>query len=340
MADVLATNGTVLNYAGMLFDTNDKQTPLIQALPREITTSVEFIISSQYATGDPSQPTISEKASLTAPDSAVVTRDQQTNVTQIFMKTTGVSYAKISNTGTLNGVNLGGQQSNVMNELDWQMSIKAKEMRQDLEFTIINGEYNKATSDATANKTRGLISAITTNIEDAAGSEITPYIIGNVMQKIRDSKGVISDAILIVSPIARRQITKNYANEPGFLLPNSRTVGGLTIDQIITDYGTCGLMVHDYVPNGTVIVANLTVLKIKEQPVSGKGNWFWEALAKVGAGDKSQLFGQAGLDYGPEWFHGKIINVSTTMKAPSGTKEVTVMNGNENPVITKAFTAA
>ena len=39
---------------------------------------------------------------------------------------------------------------------------------------------------------------------------------------------------------------------------------------------------------------------------------------------KYQLFGQIGLDHGPEWFHAKITGLSTTFTAPKGKKVVTV----------------
>ena len=46
-----------------------------------------------------------------------------------------------------------------------------------------------------------------------------------------------------------------------------------------------------------------------EQPVPGKGNFFLEELAKTGAGEKYQLFGQIGLDHGPEWYHGRFTGI-------------------------------
>ena len=97
MADTLATSFGVLNYSGLLFNRNNVRTPLVNALSRKVTNHVEFTVSSEYAQGTPSIPSISEMASLTAPEAGIVTRSQETNVTQIFQKATGISYAKISN---------------------------------------------------------------------------------------------------------------------------------------------------------------------------------------------------------------------------------------------------
>lgn len=301
----------VLNYSGLLYNTSDAKTPLVNSLPRKKTTSVKFAIESRYALGTPSQPAISETASLTAPDVNVVTRDQRYNVTQIFQKATGVSYAKLSNTGTLSGINVAGQESNVMNELDFQVGVKMAEIRNDLEYTLINGSYNEAANDAEANQTRGLDEAISTNVVDAAGEEFTGEMLVDVMQKMYDNNADTTGLILMVNPTGKRQITAAYPKENGFILPATRTVGGVAIDEILTDFGTVGVMIHNRIPAGKMLLINPSVLAIVEQDVPGKGNFFWEELARTGAGITGDIFGQAGLDHGPEWFHGKIENLKT-----------------------------
>ena len=44
----------------------------------------------------------------------------------------------------------------------------------------------------------------------------------------------------------------------------------------------------------------------------GKGVLFYEELSKTGASEKGQIYGQLGLDYGPEEFHGKITGLATS----------------------------
>ena len=65
-------------------------------------------------------------------------------------------------------------------------------------------------------------------------------------------------------------------------------------------------------PAGTAFLLNLDVIRPVEQPVEGKNFWV-EPLAKQGAGDRWQIFGQIGLDHGPEWYHGKITGLSTAV---------------------------
>ena len=313
MPSGVAQSFGVLNYSGMLFNMSDEQAPLTSMLPHRDTSSVEFVINSQFAMGTPTQPNISETASLTAPTPEHVTREQKTNVVQIFHKATGVSYMKQANTGTMAGVNIAGQQNNVPNEFDFQMDVKTKEMRMDLEYTIINGKYEKATLDSKANKTRGFVTAITTNVVDASDAEFNADLLGELMRKIRKAHAPTAGLTLLVDAVTRSQITNNYAKLPGFIRPMTGTVGGFTVDTLVTDFGVVNVMVHDLVPAQTALLLNLSVAEIVEMPTPGKGNFFWEPLAKKGAGEEGQLFGIAGLDHGPEWYHGKITGLNAAV---------------------------
>ena len=75
------------------------------------------------------------------------------------------------------------------------------------------------------------------------------------------------------------------------------------------------------------------------QPVPGKGNFFLEPLAKTGAGEKYQLFGQIGLDHGPEWYHGKFTGIAQSFTAPKYSRSVFIANDETNPVATKEVVA-
>ena len=187
MSDVLATSFGVLNYSGMLFNKGNTRTPFssIIGTKAKTTNHVEFTTGQEYsAGGDGSQPAISENASLTAPDASVVTREQKTNVTQIFMESVGVSYAKESNMGTLSGMNVANQQANPINELDFQVAAKIQKVNRDIEYTFINGVYNKATTDDEVNKTRGMIPAITSNVMAMDGKPLGLWDIADMVKKI------------------------------------------------------------------------------------------------------------------------------------------------------------
>ena len=86
----------------------------------------------------------------------------------------------------------------------------------------------------------------------------------------------------------------------------SRNIGGMNIDTLVTDFGNVGVITNVAMPSGTILFYNPSVCRPVEQPVPNKGNFFYESLAKTGAAERGQLYGQIGLDYGPEWFHGVI----------------------------------
>ena len=97
MADVFATSFGVLNYSGMLFNKGNVKTPLSSIIGSKAKTTnhVEFVTGQEYSSGgNGSQPNITENQSLTAPDASVTTREQKTNVTQIFQESVGISYGK------------------------------------------------------------------------------------------------------------------------------------------------------------------------------------------------------------------------------------------------------
>jgi hypothetical protein len=45
--------------------------------------------------------------------------------------------------------------------------------------------------------------------------------------------------------------------------------------------------------------------------IPGKGHFFAEPLAKTGASEKVQVYGEIGLRYGNERKHGKIVEAAT-----------------------------
>lgn len=332
MADTLATSFGVLNYSGMLFNKGNTRTPLSAIIGgrAKTTNHVEFVTGQEYtAGGDGSQPEISENASLTAPDASVVTREQKTNVTQIFQESVGISYAKQSNMGTLAGVNIANQQANPVNELDFQVAAKIQKINRDIEYTFINGVFNKATSDATANKTRGLIPAITTNVTAMGNKPLGLWDIADMVKKIYGANAPTDGLCLWCDAITLFQINADAVQNGLTVMPAAREINGIALSSVVTPIGLVYLYLGECLPAGTALLLNLDVIAPVYQPVPGKGNFFLEQLAKVGAGEKYQLFGQIGLDHGPEWYHGKFTGISKNFEKPAYSRSVYVANASE-----------
>ncbi len=332
MPDVFTTSFGVLNYSGMLFNKGNTRTPLSSVIGSKAKTTnhVEFVTGQEYtAGGDGAQPAISETASLTAPDATVTTREQKTNVTQIFQEAVGISYAKQSNMGTLSGLNVVNQQENPMNELDFQVAAKLQKVNRDIEYTFINGVYNKATSDATVNKTRGLVSAITSNTMAMAKKPLGLWDIAEMVKTIYGANAPTEGLCLWCDAVTLFQINADAVQNGLTIVPAAREINGIALSSVVTPIGVVYLHLGECLPAGTALLLNLDVIAPVYQPVPGKGNFFLEPLAKTGAGEKYQLFGQLGLDHGPEWYHGKFTGISTNFEKPTYSRSVFVANASE-----------
>lgn len=307
MAD--ATSFTVLNYAGLLYTKSNKRTPILNAIGApKYTDHVQFPVSLEYSLGSASQPAISETASLTAPSPTNVTRSQATNVCQIFQETVSVSYAKMSNMGTMSGLNISRDVPNPSNELDFQIARRMEKIANDIEYTFTKGAYNLATTDATINKSRGLINAVSTNVvEYSTSTGWTKANLISLFKSIYDNGGNVDDCILLLSSADKVKLTGMYEGQNGYLMPTSRTIGGANIIELVTDFGNVDVVMSPHLSANDVLVFNPRVCAPVEMNVPGKGNFFYEPLAKTGAAEKGMIFGQIGLDYGPEWFHGKLV---------------------------------
>lgn len=333
MSDTLATSFGVLNYSGMLFNKGNIRCPLSSIIGgrAKTTNHVEFVTGQEYTTGGGAQPSISETASLTAPDASVITRTQKTNVTQIFMEAVGISYAKQSNMGTLSGLNVANQQANPINELDFQVAAKMQKVNRDIEFTFIQGTYNKANSDATVNKTRGLVEAITTNVTVMSSKPLGLWDIADMVKKIYGANAPTDGLCLWCDAVTLFQVNADAVQNGLTVVPAAREINGIALSSVVTPIGVVYLYLGECLPAGTALLLNLNVIAPVYQPVPGKGNFFLEPLAKVGAGEKYQLFGQIGLDHGPEWYHGKFTGISTEFTAPTYSRSVYVANAADFP---------
>lgn len=336
----IATSFGVLNYSGMLFNKGNTRCPLSSIIGgrAKTTNHVEFVTGQEYTTAGGTQPAISETASLTAPDATVVTRTQKTNVTQIFHESVGVSYAKQSNMGTLSGINITNQQENPMNELDFQVAAKMQKVNRDIEFTFVQGTYNKATTDATINKTRGLTEAIESNVIAMASKPLGLWNIADGVKKVYEANAPQDGLVLWCDATTMFQINADAVQNGLTVIPAAREINGIKLSSVVTPLGVVYLYLGEFLPKGTALLLNLDVISPVYQPVPGKGNFFLEQLAKTGAGEQYQLFGQIGLDHGPEWYHAKFTGIAQTFTAPTYSRSVFIANDAKNPVNTKAAT--
>lgn len=272
---------------------------------------MEFVTGQEYETGGGAQPAISETASLTAPDPTFITTEQKTNVTQIFQESFGISDAKLSNMGTMSGVNIAGQQPNPTDPRDFQTAAKMQKIARDIEYTFINGVYQKATADNVANKSRGLVNAITTNTLAAESAPLGLWLVAELMKEMFDNNAPTEGLTLLVDSTSLYQLNADAQANGLTIVPADRMYNGIRLMSLLTPMGEIYLKLGEFIPAGTAFALNLDVMRPVEMITPGKGNFYREQLAKTGAGEKYQIFGQIGLDYGPEFYHGMITGLST-----------------------------
>jgi len=304
-----------VNIAGVLFSKTDVRTPLFNRLGGVQIGSREFLTGAEYSLDSASQPAISETASMTAPTPSYDQPTQGKNVTQMFQKSVAITYRKMSDTETLTGLNLEGLTNNVPSPLAFAISNRTAEIRNDIEYCILNGVYSLATTPDTIDKTRGLNAAITTNAVAAGGDELGPDMLIELARKVAVlSPYGLTGVVGIGNAEQIVQLNKIILNQGQRA---SMSDAGSNLTTYLTPFGRLNFLEggHRYQPNGTFGFYNLGICKNVLQPVPGKGNFFYEPLAKTGAAETGEIFGQWGLNYGHEWMHAKITGLSTTTSA-------------------------
>lgn len=380
----LGTTYSLPNYTGELIGLTRAETPFLSAIGGlsggKQTTSTAFEWQT-YDLANPSQPSALEGA--TAPTAKNRVRGNVSNLVQIHQEKVSVSYSKLAAYGQKAGVN-NDQPNPVQDEANWQVEQAIKQMARDVNYSFINGTYQAPSDNTTGRKTRGIISAVSTNVLDKATSTITSlsaatdtvtetstalsngdqivftdigastslvlgrvyYVVSkstnsfkvaatsggsaitigtatlsyrvpwtttlsnthveDLIQTVWDAGGVsdIETATLVCNSVQKRAISAAYASAYGKFMETSRTVGGVAVDSIVTDFGTINVMLDRAMPQDAILCATLSECAPVFLEVPGKGHFFAEPLAKVGSSEDVQLYGEVGLEYGAESHHG------------------------------------
>ena len=308
MADTITTNS--LNYLGVLYQIGADQTPFLNMIGGlsggKVSNSRTFPVAQPWALNSAAQPAITENTSMTAPTAVTYARGQDTNVCQIFHKAVRVSYAKQAAIGELSGLSIEGT-NNVRNEHDFQVAGSMKQMAKDFDYTCLNGVYQAPADADTAAKTRGIITATATNAVAAGSASLAKSHVQSLIRTMAGNGAQFDNMVLFCNAFQKQSLTDLYA-----YAPEDRNVGGVNIKQIETDFCMLGVVWAPSVPADSILIADMSICAPVFHPVPEKGILFYEELAKTGASENGQLYMQAGIDYGPEEFHGKITGLATS----------------------------
>lgn len=387
----LGTTFNLPNYVGELFSLSPETTPLLSAIGGLTGGKKADATTFEWQTDDlrdAAQRTRVEGAD--APAFEERTRSNVQNVVEIHQEAAAVSYTKQSTTGQTTSAGVSSASQPITNELDYQVEKKIKEIARDVEFSFINGQYQKPANNSTARKTRGILQAIQTNVVTIAPQNVgtglstatdtiteatTPvanddkviftdigaatgivqnrvyYVVQkatgsfkvastkggtaitlgtatvsysrpavaapststylDLVQQVWDNGGLAESeyATFLLGSSQKRNLSKAIAASYGQYTETNRNVGGINFTTFETDFGTFNTMLDRFMPADTLAVVSLEQLSPVFLEVPGKGHFFEEPLAKTGAQDKVQIYGEIGLEYGNELAHGKLVGL-------------------------------
>lgn len=313
-----ATSWNCPNYTGELFLIGANQTPFLSMIGGlqgdsiRVCKDFQFPLAQPWALESAEQPEVTETDSVSAPDPWTYVRDQDVNTVQIFHRSVSVSYAKQSVVGQVTADSTTGlvdasDPQPVQNELDFQISAHMRQIAVNAEYTFLNGSYQQATSAAVAPKCRGIITACSSNTVAAGAADLSKALIDELLRTMAASGAEFTNPVIFCNALQKQRLSNIYGYAPA-----SRNVGGFNINQIETDFAVLGVIWAPHVPTSTLLIADLAYCSPVFLPVPDKGVLFYEELSKVGASERGQIYGQIGLDYGPEEYHGSITGLSTS----------------------------
>lgn len=132
--------------------------------------------------------------------------------------------------------------------------------------------------------------------------------INALAQSAFDNGGIsLQDTATLFVPSGQKiQVSKAYGNAYGKsdALAGTRNVAGISVNTIETDFGVLNIVIDRALPADALAIVSLEQVDPVFLSIPNKGVLFEEELAKTGATDKSQIYGEIGLKYGNEAAHG------------------------------------
>ncbi len=294
------------NYVGELFSITPFETPflsMIGGLTGGMETQSTDFTWQTVDNAAAAQPAILENQ---APVNEERTRAQVSNVAQIFQYGIALGYSNLAARGNLSGISIVGNQP-VQDELSLQTTLKLQRAARDIEYSFLQGAYQKPTDNTTARKTRGLKNAITTNAVAAASATLSRTHTQALWKAMADSGAPFSNTVVFANSFQRMQLTNIYG-----YAPEDRNIGGLSIKQIEMDFGYVGIAYNRFMPVDEIYAVEIPVCAPRMLNIPKKGFLFVEPMGKTKSAEEFQLYGEVGLEYGPELWHGKITGLATS----------------------------
>ena len=320
----VGTTYNLPNYHGELFTVAITETPFLSAIGG--INGAKTVHSKTWE-----WQTIGRRANTTnnaalegqaAPTATGQARANVHNITEIHHSQIAVSYSKLAATGQYAGVNVAPEFDDaVISEVQLQTMAELESIASDVNLSFLTGTLQEPTDNTTARHTQGILGAITSNVSANGGTNraLTPTILNTLLKTMRlagaplapgmnDQNGNPSArTVILCGSDQKLNLTNVYAAQATLSAPvRSTTVAGMAIDTIVTPFGTFGVLEDPAMPARQIAVVDLGACYPVFTEIPGKGVLFVEPLAKTGATENFQLYGEIGLEYGPQQFHGLV----------------------------------
>lgn len=300
------------NFLGMLFNANINKTQFLTLIGGTeganalITRNPEFPVSVRYASATPSQPAISETAAVGAAAPTYFGLSQDVNVIQIFQEDVTVSRLRERAAGRLSGINTAGETPERESEEAMQIMLHLEKMKRDMNYTFINGSFDDTglTDSTQALQTRGMLEAITTNVKTGP---LTAENINEVIRLMYDN-GAFETPVMFVNSLNKQLLSALFKTEGLTEVDRDRFTAGVAVQRIVTDFGPDVYVVVDNdMPAEAIMIVDINFVKpvftldketgqvITVKPLNQRGGYSYE------------LYAEAGLDHGAEFYHAKLI---------------------------------
>jgi hypothetical protein len=321
----MVTSYDLPNYVGDLFQKRKQQNAFLRLIGGlsggvRLVSHWEFPLGVEYEVPDGSQKGALEGA---APVKSAIGIAQTSQITQIFHEGVEMTYtaqsqqAPIAGLAVIPGVGTNGNVNNPKS-LDWQIQRKLDLIQNDMNYAFMRGVYQKPVDNTTVRRTRGVATAVVTNLFDRAAATYDRAWVVDKFRTMMDNRMFpMGEEIYALGTSFQLEKLANFFVTTGESAPPaSRTVVGLQVRTVMTMWATIHLVYEPTVPNTELYLFQPQYIRPVAMPTVtngvAKGILFAEPLAKTGSSDAYQLYGEWGIDYTSEVFHARFINLPTT----------------------------
>jgi len=137
-------------------------------------------------------------------------------------------------------------------------------------------------------------------------------LLNSLFAMVYDNGGIAEGATagIMMNSAQKLAFSKAFASAYGKFNELSRNIAGVNVTTVETDFGTLNILLERQMPQDAIAVVSLEQCIPVFQEIPDKGHFFAEPLAKTGASDDVQLYGEVGLAYGNEKAHGLITGLA------------------------------